>query len=420
MDDRVRTGLGLELDRAQVAVVGGGIVGVCTAYFLSEKGYDVVLLEREHLAFGASGRNAGIQWLRTRTKGLALDLARLGVRIMEDLVSELGSTFELDRSGGMFYFLTDAQRRVFHEFADARARDGVKIEVLDEGQARALCPMLPAGAIGATFCAEDGQVRTPFFIEQLGRLLLRRGVRIHEHTPAVRLLYDGEGVRGVQTADGVVRAEQVVWATGSWSSQLESDGLKVPIIPERRAVLLTVPVPDRMNVCIHSPRGARKYAMVQELPSFDPADFADEVAPIDMGCAGIDLARQRADGRLLIGDPEDRHDSLVSYKTSIQSLKLMVDGLLRAWPELAHICVEDFWSCLIPTTADSLPIIDAIDEIPGLYLSGGHIFGNVGGPSTGQVLAELVAGESTAVALDDAAWDRPSLALPTTVEVGAW
>lgn len=238
------TGLDIVLDRCQVAVVGGGIVGVSTAYFLSEKGYDVVVLEREHLAFGASGRNAGIQWSHTRTKGLALDLARLGVRIMEHLEPELGRSFELDRSGGMFYFMTDAQRRVFQELAQARAADGVRIEVLDESQARALCPMLPAGAIGATFCAEDGQVRTPYFVEQLGRLLLRRGVRIRERTPVLRLLYGGDGVEGVQTIDGVVQADQVVWATGSWTSQLESEGLKVPIVPQRRTVLLTEPVSD--------------------------------------------------------------------------------------------------------------------------------------------------------------------------------
>lgn len=419
MTDQLSTGLDIVLDRCQVAVVGGGIVGVSTAYFLSEKGYDVVLLEREHLAFGASGRNAGIQWIHTRTKGLPLELGRLGIRIMDGLESELGQTFELDRSGGMFYFMTDAQRRVFEEFARSRAEDGVRIEVLDEAQARSLCPMLPAGAIGATFCAEDGQVRTTYFVEQLGRLLTRRGVRIRERTPVLRLLYDGDGVKGVQTIDGVVQADQVVWATGSWSSQLESEGLSVPIVPERRTVLVTEPIPARMNVCIHSPRGARKYAMVHDQPSYDSADFADQLEPVDTGCVGIDLARQRADGRLLIGDPEDERGGL-TLGTPIKSLKLVVDGLLRAWPELDRVHVEDFWSCLIPTTADSLPIIDAIDEIPGLYLSAGHIFGNVGGPSTGQVLAELVAGEQPAVALHEAAWDRPGLTWPAAVETGTW
>lgn len=121
----------------------------------------------------------------------------------------------------------------------------------------------------------------------------------------------------------------------------------------------------------------------------------------------------------MIGDPEDDRGGL-TLGTPIQSLKLVVDGLLRAWPALDHVYVEDFWSCLIPTIADSMPIIDAIDEIPGLYLSAGHIFGNVGGPSTGQVLAELVAGEQPAVALDDAAWDRPGLAWVAAVETGIW
>lgn len=404
----MRTGLEIELDRADVAIVGGGIVGITTAYFLAEKGYDVVVLEREHLAWGASGRNAGIQWMHTRTAGIALDLARLGQRIMHDLTSELGRSFELRRNGGIFYFTSNAQRRVFEEFAEVRRAEGVHIEVLDQAQARELCPMLPQDAIGATYCPEDGQLRSAWFVQQLGHACRRRGVRIHERTPVLGPLHGNAGVEGVQTLDGVVRADRVVYATGAWSSQLDREGLRVPIIPERLGVMLTEPIPGDMHVGMLSPLAAKQYEMIRNLPSFRIEDFSADLERPDLGYVYFELALQREDGRLLVGNPEDFEGGL-SLRTPLQSLKMMVDGLLWRWPHLAKVEVEDLWSCQIPITPDALPIIDAIDEIPGLFLAAGHVFGNLAGPSTGLVTAELVAGEPTSLPLAELAYDRASL-----------
>jgi glycine/D-amino acid oxidase-like deaminating enzyme len=379
----------------------------------------VVLLERETLAWGASGRNAGIQWIHARTAGIALDLSRLGIEICDEFVGELGRTFELRRSGGIFYFTTDAQRRVFEEFAEQRRGEGVQIEVLDQAQAREVCPLLPRDAIGATFCAEDGQLRTPWLVQRLGEACRRRGVLIYERTPVVGLLRGPDGVQGVQTLDGIVRAEQVVWATGAWSSQLDREGLRVPIIPQRLGVLVTEPIPGEMKVGMLSPLAAKQYELIRDQPSFDVADFTWDLEKPELTYEYFELASQREDGRLLVGNPEDFRGGY-SLNTPLLSLKMMVDGLLWRWPHLEEIGVEAFWSCLIPITPDALPIIDEIDEIPGLYLSAGHVFGNLAGPSTGKLVSELVAGQETTLSLEDLRYDRPSLEMPVGDEVVRW
>src|SRR4051812_31322940 len=104
------------LDKADVVVVGGGIVGVSTAYFLASKGHDVVLLEQREIAYGASGRNMGFLHIHHRNPGYALELSRAGRALYDGFAELLGPTFEFKSNGAMTFFYTDDQRRVFEEY----------------------------------------------------------------------------------------------------------------------------------------------------------------------------------------------------------------------------------------------------------------------------------------------------------------
>jgi glycine/D-amino acid oxidase-like deaminating enzyme len=397
------------LDRADVVVVGAGTVGVSTAYFLRERDYDVVVLEREHVAFGASGRNAGFLAMAPRNKGPALDLARAGNQIIDDLATELGRTFELRRNGGMFFFETDGQKRVMEEFAASRRADGVHVEVLDAAQARELCPALPASAIGATFCPEDGQIRSAWFVQQLANACIRRGVRIRERTPVSALLRGEDGrVAGVRTPDGVVYAENVVYATGAWARELEAEGVVLPITPGRLGVLMTEPIEDRLNVVMQGPLGAKQYELFRSQPSFDEREFVSEFEDPGSGYEYFEVAIQREDGCLQVGNPEDYNGSF-NQLTPLISLRNMAEALMLRWPHLRGVGVKDFWSGLLPVTPDALPIIDEIAAIPGLYVGAGHIFGNTAGPTTGRLLAELIAGVEPSLDVALLALDRPAL-----------
>jgi glycine/D-amino acid oxidase-like deaminating enzyme len=396
------------LDRADVAVVGAGTVGVSAAFFLADMGLDVVVVEREHIAWGASGRNAGFLWMHTRNPGLPVDLARAGIEIIETLSPDLGP-IEFRRRGGMVFFETDAQRRVMEEFAASRANDGVEISVLDQQQARELSPLLPRNAIGATFCPEDGQINSPKFVGALAHLAVRKGVRIHEHTAVLSLLRDGDGLHGVHTWSGLVLADRVIWATGAWSGELEREGVAAPVRPSRIGVLVTAPVQEKLNVLMFGPGGAKQYAIVRDQPSFREEDFTGPWEDGENGFEYNELVAQREDGRIQIGNPEDDHGGF-DQRTPMYGMKMMVDSFLDRWPHLAHIAIDGQWSGLIPVTPDALPIVDAFSEIPGLFLSAGHIYGNVAGPSSGRLIAQLANGETPFMDIEGLSLTRPGLA----------
>jgi glycine/D-amino acid oxidase-like deaminating enzyme len=407
----------MELDRADVIVVGGGIVGVTTAWFLAERGVDVVLLEQRTLASGASGRNLGFLLMQTRNEGYSLELSRAGRAMYDDFAAELGPVFEYQSNGGMIYFTSDAQRRVFQEFADARRVHGIEIDVLDEQDVRAAAPILGPNVIGATYCAEDGQIRTPRFVRALGDACRRRGVRIHEGVTAIGLLRDGDRVTGVRTTFGDVPAGAVVWCGGAWSRTLEQEGVHVPIALERLGAVLTGPVGEELDKVVYGPLALKQYGLVRDQPSFREADFAAAEEDRSGGIMHLEAMAKLEDGRLLLGCPMDWPET-IDETMPFLGLKLLIDRFLEGFPQYAGLGIEDTWCGVLPGTADALPIVGETEEAPGLFLGIGHVYGNVAGPITGKLLSELVTGAETTLPVEALSPARASLV--PGAEVVAW
>jgi glycine/D-amino acid oxidase-like deaminating enzyme len=319
------------LDRADVVVVGGGIVGVTAAWFLVQRGLDMALIEQRTVASGASGRNAGFLLLQTRNPGYSLELARAGRALYDEFTAELGNTFNYRSNGGMIYFTTDAQRRVFSEFAAARRRQGIYVELLDEQTVHEVAPIFGPDVIGATYCEEDGQIRTPRFVQRLGDACRARAVRIHEGVAALGLLGDGDRAVGVRTTWGDVPADAVMWCGGAWSRALEADGVDVPIRLERLGAVLTGPVEERLDHIVYGPLALKQYALVRDQPSFREEDFADAHEDRSGGVFHLEAISRLEDGRLLLGCPMDWPEA-IDETMSFRGMKRLVDRFLDTFP----------------------------------------------------------------------------------------
>jgi glycine/D-amino acid oxidase-like deaminating enzyme len=400
----------MKLDKADVVVIGGGIVGISSAYFLKKAGLDVVLIEQRELAHGASGRNAGFLWVHNRNKGIQLDLTRAGLKIYEEeYVPVLGNSFEYRRNGGMTYFYTEEQKKVFEEFVESRNRDGVEMELLDGDIARQYAPILNEGVLGATYCPEDGQIRTPKLVRALGNACNHFGVRIYENNAVLGMISKGDQIKGVRTVMGEIHADNVVMASGVWSRLLgKTIDIEIPVHPERLGVIRTTPVPKMVDKVVYGPLAAKQYAGIRNLPSFKDEYFLDKNEDPKAGIENLELFGQLEDGSLLIGCPMDYPEDLEMYPT-LGGLKLSIDTFLSQFPNFKGVGVDAVWAGLLPYTTDSLPIIDTVDEFTGLYVAAGHVFGNVAGPITGKLITELVTGQPTSLPLDELKLKRPSL-----------
>ncbi len=372
-----------------VVVVGAGIAGACTAFELRRRGYDVVLVDQRFPAFGASGRGPGMVWLQTRRAGIELRLAGAGKAKYAEYIDAIGDVFDYRADGGLLYFETEAQGRVVEDYVADRRRAGLDVELLSRTAAAERSPLLPATAIGAAWCADDAQIDSQAFVAALTAACVRMGVRSFENTPVLSTKRDGDRVVGVRTVRGDVHAGGVVWATGAWASNLDAEGLVLPVRSARMGHVVTQPIEPRPGPILHGPNGVHGCGALTELESFDPVAFGASGDDAAGGFGYDDYLASNRSGQLHVGGGIDGIGSLNPH-VSARSTAAMVTRFVMRYPQFADCGITGLWAGLTSTTPDGLPIVDRVD---GVFVNVAHEWGMASAPMCGQMAAELVAGE---------------------------
>lgn len=386
-----------------VIVVGGGLVGTSTAYFAAREGMQVTLLEQEHAGYGASGRNPGFVWLHCRNPGWAMQISLAGRALYEDLLRDLPVPFEFRADGGLIYFTTPEQGRVFEEFVAARRADGLDMELIDGAEVRRQVGPIRPDVLGASFCHNDAQINTPTVVAALAAGARSEGADIREGVEMTELIRDGDRVVGVETDQGRFMADLVVVATGAWTRKLlAANGIKAHVGIERLQVLATAPRPLDIRPVVYGPLAAKQYSLFRDLPSWNQDDF---MAPyeIETGNFFLQLVSQRANGETLLGCPMD-YPSDVTHDVTLIGLRDTAQAISDDFPGLRNVPIVRMWAGVLPYTSDQLPIVDEVE--PGLFLAAGHIFGNAAGPMTGKLLSQMLAGRDTDIDMSGCRFDR--------------
>lgn len=387
----------------EVIVVGGGIVGCAAAYYAAREGLRVTLLEREHVGFGASGRNPGFVWLHCRNPGFALEISRAGRCLYPELLEELPERFEFRAEGGIIYFNTPEQGRVFEEFVTARRADGLDLELIDGAAVRELVPPIREDVLGASFCSEDAQINTPTVVRALAAGARAEGADVREGVAVEGLLTSGDEIVGVRTGQGDLEADAVVVAAGAWSTALlAAHGVDVPIGAERLQVVATHPLPLQIKPVVYGPLATKQYVLFRDLPSWDHELF---LAPYEaeQGVEMLQLVSQRASGEVLMGCPMD-YPPEIDFRPTLSGLGCTVRSISADFPGLADAPIDRVWAGVLPYTTDMAPVIDEVR--PGLFVASGHVFGNAAGPMTGRLITQLIQGRPPEIDLEECRFGR--------------
>ena len=215
---------------AEIVVVGGGVVGSATAYFLARAGKDVVLINKGSQSGEASAANAAFVWSITRKPGIDIRLAMHSFDIHRQLQDELDMDFEYVHNGGLLVIDDESQVSYVRAHVAARAKDGYPLEMIDAKQVLELEPHLSRERIlGGVYNARDGTTNPIFLVTALNLQSIKLGAKIFHHTEVTEIEVAGGKVQHVVTDKGTIKTDMIVNAAGSWGCFIgKMVGLDVP------------------------------------------------------------------------------------------------------------------------------------------------------------------------------------------------
>jgi glycine/D-amino acid oxidase-like deaminating enzyme len=351
-----------------VAVIGGGILGLATAAFLAEGGASVRVYERDELAAGASGRNSGV--LQHPLDERLAPLFEESLRHYADLGEQHGFPFPSEPVGTLV--LSEAREALAAQHAALAARfPGLAPTWLEGAELAAIEPGLGDGL--AAYRLEDARPVPPAAAAAaFADRATRAGARISEGTPALVAVTD-ERVTGVRTPGGLEAAGAVVVAAGPWSAEVVPAGAAPPV-----SALWGVVTEIRLPAL---PRHVIEEEGVDELTgAAAPTRLFSLVPAGEASALGSSFDPRRP------GDPQAVVPELVERGA-------------RFFPALRAARLGSVRACARPQSRDGRPWLGPVPHVAGLHLATGHgAWGVSMGPGSARRVAAAVLGESGAIA----------------------
>jgi sarcosine oxidase subunit beta len=350
--------------RAQLVIIGGGVMGASAAYHLAKRGMtDIVLLEKQPFwGMEATGKCAGGIRYQFSTE-INIRLSLLSLPMLDRFEEEMGQAIDLRRPGYLFLLTNEEDVAAFRRNVALQHSLGVMTEWLDGDEVRRRVPLLAADdVLAGAFHAKDGLADPNGVV--MGYVNNARRLGVHTHTDVEVTGIDvAQGrIRGVQTSAGPIACEMVINAAGPWAGVVsDMAGVPLPVTPIRRQILTTTPLP--------------------ELPPDFPfiIDFAQS------------LYFHREGEGLLTGqsnsDQEPGFDERVDQEWEYEHMERAIERL----PLLANAGRAAHWAGLYEVTPDAHPVIGGAPQVAGYYMITGFSgHGFMHGPGAGLLLAEII------------------------------
>ena len=354
-----------------VLIIGGGVIGLTTAYFLARDGVRVTVVDKGDFGQESSWAGAGIIPPVAEYDACSpLDVLRAkSVTMFPDLSRELRERTEVDngylRCGGLEF--------IGHGGAEEEWHGAAELRPLKESEIRRLEPALAPGLGDAFHLPDMAQVRNPRHVRALVAGCEKLEVTLKPNRGVREFIVEHNRIQAINVESETLSADRYLVTSGAWSGDLlASLGIRLAIKPIRGQIaLLSTPTPLFHKILLWGSR---------------------YLVP-------------RGDGKVLVGSTEE--DVGFDKRTTKQAIDDLMALAHRLVPGLREATLERSWAGLRPGSADGLPFLGRVTEFENLYVAAGHYrAGILLSPGTGWVMKQLLIDERPEMDLAPFAIDR--------------
>jgi glycine/D-amino acid oxidase-like deaminating enzyme len=362
--------------KSDVLIVGGGLTGAATAYFLAREGVDVVLIEQDQINGKASGANAGSihaqiasepfalygeAWARPYAPCIPLLSASIG--LWSRLQREIGPELGVQITGGLIVAETDEQMRHIERKAALEREYGLPVDILDRADLDRIAPYVSERMQGGAVCSIEGKANPLLATPAIAQAAAKAGARIRTQVRLDSLEREGGGFRA-RTSAGPIASRRVVDCAGADAGRVARLlGIDLPI--EGHAIQVSV---------------TEKVApLVPHLVYFAGEKLSLKQTPV---------------GTLLIGGgwPASVDPATGLLSVDQRSLAANLAVALRVVPRIGGLSLLRTWPAIVNGTADWKPVIGEVPKVPGFFLAMFPWVGFTAGPIVAKLVSQLVLG----------------------------
>lgn len=400
-------------EAVDVVVIGGGVIGISTAWFLRERGLSVLVCDKGRVAGEQSSRNWG--WVRAMWRDPdEVPIALASINLWERFQAELGEGIGFRRGGILGLAESDEVMAEYEEWMEIARANGMDSRILSSAEVEDTIQAHPGAWKGGIITPSDARAEPFTAVKTLAEGLQAKGGLIREKC-AVRTVERQAGrVAAVATEHGRVKTQAVVCAAGAWSNMfLANLGISLPQLAVLATVARTETAPSvfegaaALGDFYMRRRQDGGYTVTTEMTEhtiganslryavpFQPSRKRTYYIKLRLG---RDVTQPGLLRRKWSGDDESPFEQtrVLNPDPSPQVVQTIKANMAKQVPSLAGTKIVETWGGMIDATPDLVPVMDTVPSHEGVYIAtgfSGHGFGI--GPGAGQVMARLVTGEA--------------------------